>query len=362
MNERWTSDADLVLRNEALDGQDPVKMAASLGRSEGAVQARLRRLGLTDRAGRLLTRSDMEWAVSLEDRDSLGRFAGFLQRFLPDTVTLVAESASRLILRILEPQTQTHVVPDFHEASEPPPPSKAYQALREWRKEKARELAVSPFIVAWNSHLEEIASTMPASLEELQRVRGVRASFLQKYGAEVLEVLGSLNESLSPPVAPKMQVPDTIESHSVVPATKGAPVEFPKPVSMALRIEEFQPSSANEALVEALPPSEFSWGQRPKDPDVLDHWRSFAVLWMKLLEGEVKPGNEAERRVMEFLPVWEGRADRVTETVWERALHEYAATIAKRRGLNLGVRMVFRDPRQEFFRDDQIGRLGPYSG
>ena len=340
MNERWTPDADNALRNETLDGNVPLRMADSMGRTEGALRARLQKLGLSDKNGHLLVRSDMEWTISLDDRESVSRFSCFLQRFLPDTVSLVVESASRLTLRILEPQAP--VIAEFREDPELPLQPMAFQILREWRKEKARELAVSPFIVAWNSHLEEIALRMPKTLQDLRLVRGVRASFVQKFGAEVLEVLSRLTADKAPTTRPREPISKPVE---------GEPSG----------IKEFMPSRANEVLVEALPPTGFEWGPRPKDPEMLDHWRSFAVLWMKLLEGEAEPGNEAERRVMEFQPVWEGCAKFAVEVPWEKALHEYAYRVAERRKLSLQDRVIFRDPRQEFFPDDKVGRLGPYS-
>ncbi len=41
-----------------------------------------------------------------------------------------------------------------------------------------------------DSVLREIAAVRPTSLEELGRIKGVRASKLQRYGANVLALLG----------------------------------------------------------------------------------------------------------------------------------------------------------------------------
>ena len=64
-----------------------------------------------------------------------------------------------------------------------------FQALREWRREVAREHGVPAYTVFHDSTLEEIARRRPASTEELRAVTGVGAVKLERYGTAVLDVV-----------------------------------------------------------------------------------------------------------------------------------------------------------------------------
>ncbi len=66
-----------------------------------------------------------------------------------------------------------------------------YEALRQWRLQVARETKVAAFIIFYNRTLEEIARHRPRSRPELLRINGVGPVKLDKYGAEVLEVVRS---------------------------------------------------------------------------------------------------------------------------------------------------------------------------
>ena len=55
----------------------------------------------------------------------------------------------------------------------------------------ARETKVAAFIIFYNRTLEEIARHRPRSRPELLRINGVGPVKLDKYGAEVLEVVRS---------------------------------------------------------------------------------------------------------------------------------------------------------------------------
>ena len=67
------------------------------------------------------------------------------------------------------------------------------QALKQWRREQAREQAVPPYVVFHDRTLLELAARRPRSLAELEEVGGIGAAKLKRYGEAVLAVIGSLS-------------------------------------------------------------------------------------------------------------------------------------------------------------------------
>ncbi|MFE6200184.1 DNA helicase RecQ [Streptomyces sp. NPDC057838] len=68
----------------------------------------------------------------------------------------------------------------------------AFEALRAWRAEQAREQGVPAYVIFHDATLREIALAWPASVSELGGISGVGEKKLATYGEGVLEVLGSL--------------------------------------------------------------------------------------------------------------------------------------------------------------------------
>ena len=78
--------------------------------------------------------------------------------------------------------------------SERPRPADAaeggpFAALRAWRLEQARAQGLPPYLIFADSVLRDIAAVRPATLGELSRIKGVGASKLERYGADVLRTL-----------------------------------------------------------------------------------------------------------------------------------------------------------------------------
>ncbi|MES4888154.1 DNA helicase RecQ [Streptomyces sp. NPDC096012] len=69
----------------------------------------------------------------------------------------------------------------------------AFEALRAWRGEQAREQGVPAYVIFHDATLREIVSLWPGSVRELGTVGGVGEKKLVTYGEGVLEVLASLN-------------------------------------------------------------------------------------------------------------------------------------------------------------------------
>ncbi len=65
-----------------------------------------------------------------------------------------------------------------------------FQMLREWRKRKADELDVAAFVIFSDKTLREIARKNPASKAELEHIHGFGEVKLDRFGGEVLMVLG----------------------------------------------------------------------------------------------------------------------------------------------------------------------------
>ena len=64
-----------------------------------------------------------------------------------------------------------------------------FDALRAWRLERAREEKVSPFIVAYDTVIAEIAQRRPQSERELLDVAGIGPGKAEKYGADILAIV-----------------------------------------------------------------------------------------------------------------------------------------------------------------------------
>jgi ATP-dependent DNA helicase RecQ len=64
-----------------------------------------------------------------------------------------------------------------------------FEALRAWRAAIARAQGVPPYVIFHDTVLREIAAVRPESLDELGQIKGVGASKLQRYGADVLGVV-----------------------------------------------------------------------------------------------------------------------------------------------------------------------------
>lgn len=84
----------------------------------------------------------------------------------------------------------------------------AFEALRAWRAEQAREQGVPAYVIFHDATLREIVSRRPESIAELATVGGVGEKKLMTYGEGVLGVLASLNAP-EPPAPP---VPATAEA------------------------------------------------------------------------------------------------------------------------------------------------------
>ncbi|MFJ5308744.1 DNA helicase RecQ [Streptomyces sp. NPDC088350] len=84
----------------------------------------------------------------------------------------------------------------------------AFEALRAWRAEQAREQGVPAYVIFHDATLREIATVWPTSVAQLGEISGVGEKKLATYGEGVIGVLASLGEAPAPAEVPAAaQVP-----------------------------------------------------------------------------------------------------------------------------------------------------------
>jgi ATP-dependent DNA helicase RecQ len=82
-----------------------------------------------------------------------------------------------------------------------PEQSKVLEALKLWRRTKAKELGQPAFVVMHDSVLEQIALCHPTSTRELLRIRGIGEEKADRFGSDLLALLHSGSPMVSPPAA-----------------------------------------------------------------------------------------------------------------------------------------------------------------
>ncbi|HET6375302.1 MAG TPA: HRDC domain-containing protein, partial [Methylocella sp.] len=73
----------------------------------------------------------------------------------------------------------------------PVPDPVIVERLRRWRREKARSMALSAYMILHNSVIEEIARQQPQTPQELIAVKGMGLKKAEQYGDEILALLRS---------------------------------------------------------------------------------------------------------------------------------------------------------------------------
>ena len=76
-------------------------------------------------------------------------------------------------------------------AHAPPAAAGVVDALKRWRRERARADGVPAYVVLSDKHLEGIAARLPTTRHELANCPGIGPARLETYGVDILEVLAS---------------------------------------------------------------------------------------------------------------------------------------------------------------------------
>jgi len=72
-----------------------------------------------------------------------------------------------------------------------------YARLRDWRKDRAAQEGVPPYVIFTNEQLAEIVEKGIGSLNSLGQLPGIGEARIKKYGKEILGVLGQTNDGQS---------------------------------------------------------------------------------------------------------------------------------------------------------------------
>jgi ATP-dependent DNA helicase RecQ len=76
-----------------------------------------------------------------------------------------------------------------------------FEALRGWRRERAREQGVPPYVIFHDSTLREVAARKPSSLSELSTIEGIGDTKLERHGESLLHALVRAKEVDNAPAA-----------------------------------------------------------------------------------------------------------------------------------------------------------------
>ncbi len=133
------------------------------------------------------TTSTIEAAVDMEMT-----WQGFAARVIaiePEAALVSVGAASRMRVRWGETVVSNGRRGGLVAPGPPPVDQSVLDRLKEWRRRRATCEGVPPFVIAHDAHLASIAARRPATLEELARCEGIGPSRLDRYGADILEVL-----------------------------------------------------------------------------------------------------------------------------------------------------------------------------
>jgi DNA helicase-2/ATP-dependent DNA helicase PcrA len=167
---------DAVFMPMLEEGSLPVSQA---GDDEGSLaeERRLLYVGIT-RARRYLTLSWAQQRPSTSGKSQNRKPSRFLRALGAGEVTVAASPSTPRVRR----------EPGAARAQLGADDAMLFDALRAWRLERARAEKVSPFIVAYDTVLAEIAERRPQSEEELLAIPGIGPGKVEKYGQDILAI------------------------------------------------------------------------------------------------------------------------------------------------------------------------------
>jgi len=64
-------------------------------------------------------------------------------------------------------------------------------ALKQWRKDRAKEINVPEYLICHNAELLAVTKTKPASMQELTKIKGFGDQKIAKYGDDIIAVLNA---------------------------------------------------------------------------------------------------------------------------------------------------------------------------
>jgi ATP-dependent DNA helicase RecQ len=137
----------------------------------------------------------------------------------------------------------------------------AFEALRAWRAEQAREQGVPAYVIFHDATLKEIATIWPTSVGQLGEISGVGEKKLATYGEGVIGVLAGLGEA---PVVAPAPAPAAVQVPTPAPAR--APAPAPARAQASTRT---QASASGRAAKDVDPGADY-WPEMDEEPEPED--------------------------------------------------------------------------------------------
>jgi DNA helicase-2/ATP-dependent DNA helicase PcrA len=164
------------------EGSLPVSQA---GDSEEALaeERRLLYVGIT-RARRHLALSWARERISATGKEQSRRPSRFL-------AALGLGGVAAIAIRPAAPRERERREPGAARARLSADDAVLFDALRAWRLERAREEKVSPFIVAYDTVIADIAERRPRTERELLAIAGIGPGKVERYGQDILTIVAA---------------------------------------------------------------------------------------------------------------------------------------------------------------------------
>lgn len=104
----------------------------------------------------------------------------------------------------------------------------AFEALRAWRAEQAREQGVPAYVIFHDATLREIVTVWPTSVGQLGGISGVGEKKLATYGEGVVEALAGLEGPGSAPASAPAPAPAPSDGPGTGSGAKAGAVDWPE--------------------------------------------------------------------------------------------------------------------------------------
>ena len=176
---------DVVFLPGIADGIVPISLATTPAQKQE--ERRLLYVGVTRARDHL----EISWAQSRRDGSRRGkrRRSYLLDGIWPESVTTGNGRASReKPTRRSSAAAKREAVEQFEEEHGPQAVAR-FEALKEWRLERGKEMSLPAFAVFTDQTLRDIAAAYPKTLKQLRVIRGVGDTKLEQFGGEVLRIL-----------------------------------------------------------------------------------------------------------------------------------------------------------------------------
>ena len=105
----------------------------------------------------------------------------------------ILKGDERLVIAV--PPKKTRQARGGSAAASDLPHDPLFEALRAWRRSRAKEQGVPPYVIFHDSTLREVAAIKPSTLAELSRIEGIGDTKLDRHGESLLGALASAMEN-----------------------------------------------------------------------------------------------------------------------------------------------------------------------